>query len=94
MASITTKIIEKKDEWEAFIAKHEEANFLHSWHWGVFHERLGHPVVRLGFYNESGLLGVMQAIVEPARRGRHMVVPAGPIIDWNMFVCTRTPAIA
>jgi len=83
MASITTKIIEKKDEWEAFIAKHEEANFLHSWHWGVFHERLGHPVVRLGFYNESGLLGVMQAIVEPARRGRHMVVPAGPIIDWN-----------
>jgi len=84
MASITTKIIENKAEWEAFIAKHEEANFLHSWHWGVFHERMGHPVVRLGFYDGGrSLLGVMQAIVEPAKRGRHMVVPAGPIIDWG-----------
>src|SRR3990167_658260 len=32
-----TKIIDKKSEWEGFIAKHPEANFLHSWYWGKFH---------------------------------------------------------
>jgi lipid II:glycine glycyltransferase (peptidoglycan interpeptide bridge formation enzyme) len=80
---ITTKIVENQNDWEAFMLKHPEANFLQSWYWGDFHERLDHQIIRLGYYDEEELVGLMLAIVEPARRGRHLVVPGGPIIDWS-----------
>ncbi|MDB5163472.1 MAG: hypothetical protein JWS12_89 [Candidatus Saccharibacteria bacterium] len=80
---ISVKPVEEQNSWEAFMAKHPEANFLHSWYWGEFHARLGKVVERRGFYNGSQLVGVLLAVVEPAKRGRHMVVPGGPIIDWN-----------
>ena len=83
MAAITVEPVTQRDEWEAFIAAHPEANFLHSWYWGEFHEHLGHAVIRRGFFADGKLAGVLLAIVEPARRGRHLVVPGGPIIDWN-----------
>ncbi len=83
MAHLSVKPITDRDEWETFISAHPEANFLHSWYWGEFHERLGHTVIRSGFYDNETLVGVLLAIVEPARRGRHLVVPGGPILDWT-----------
>jgi lipid II:glycine glycyltransferase (peptidoglycan interpeptide bridge formation enzyme) len=80
---VSVRPIEHKEVWEDFMAAHPEANFLQSWYWGDFHERLGHTIVRRGFYENDILTGIMLAIVEPARRGRHMVVPGGPIIDWQ-----------
>ncbi len=65
------------------MSTHPEANFLHSWNWGEFHESLGHKVLRYGFYKNSKLVGVTQGVIEPARRGRHMVIVGGPILDWN-----------
>jgi lipid II:glycine glycyltransferase (peptidoglycan interpeptide bridge formation enzyme) len=78
------QVIEDQAVWEAYIATHPEANFLHSWYWGVFHERLGHTVIRHGYYQANKLVGVLQTIVEPARRGRHLTVPGGPILDWGV----------
>ncbi|OGH17070.1 MAG: hypothetical protein A3C30_02390 [Candidatus Levybacteria bacterium RIFCSPHIGHO2_02_FULL_40_18] len=78
-----TKIIDKKSEWEGFIAKHPEANFLHSWYWGEFQKQIEREVIRVGFYSNTKLAGVMLAIVEPAKRARYLIVPGGPIIDWN-----------
>jgi len=83
MADISVREITDKDEWEQFIAVRPEANFLHSWYWGEFHHRLKHTVLRRGYYEGSTLIGVLLAIVEPARRGRHMVIPGGPIMDWD-----------
>ncbi|HSX44870.1 MAG TPA: peptidoglycan bridge formation glycyltransferase FemA/FemB family protein [Candidatus Saccharimonadales bacterium] len=83
MADITTKTVDNQTEWENFMAVHHEANFLQSWNWGEFHLQLNHQIIRLGFYENTKLIGVMLAVVEPAKRGRHLVVPAGPIIDWS-----------
>lgn len=82
-SKFTARSISEKSEWETFIALHPEANFLHSWFWGEFHSRIGHQVIRRGYYKNNILVGVLLAIVEPARRGRHLVVPAGPIMDWD-----------
>jgi len=79
----TGQDITDKKNWEDFIATRPEANFLHSWFWGVFHERLGHKVIRRGYYKNEKLVGVLQAIVEPARRGKHVTVPGGPILNWE-----------
>jgi lipid II:glycine glycyltransferase (peptidoglycan interpeptide bridge formation enzyme) len=83
MAEIVVKPLGSKDVWENFMELHPEANFLHSWYWGEFHQNIGHDVERRGFYDGDTLIGVLLAIVEPARRGRHVVVPGGPIIDWQ-----------
>lgn len=81
--NITRKIIENKDEWESFLAQHQEANFLQSWYWGEFHQALGKDIERIGFYRHDKLIGVMLAVIEKARRGKYLTVPAGPIINWE-----------
>jgi lipid II:glycine glycyltransferase (peptidoglycan interpeptide bridge formation enzyme) len=83
MAEIIVKIIEDKKNWENFIFAHSEANFLQSWNWGEFHKVLGKSIIRTGFYEKDKLAGIMLSIIEPAKRGRYLTVPGGPIIDWN-----------
>ena len=83
MVSITTKEITDISVWENFLSAHEEANFLQSWYWGAFHERLYQTISRIGFYRENQLVGVVLAVVEDAKRGRYLTVPGGPIISWE-----------
>ena len=83
MDKITTSIIEDKKVWEEFLSKHPEANFLQSWYWGQFQEALGRKIFRVGFFEGNKLMGIMFAYVETSRRGRFLVLPGGPIIDWE-----------
>ncbi len=83
MAGVTTKEVTNQAEWENFLVLHPEANFLHSYLWGVFHQKIGKKVHYSGFYEEEKLVGVMLSIIEPARRGRYLTIPGGPIIDWS-----------
>jgi lipid II:glycine glycyltransferase (peptidoglycan interpeptide bridge formation enzyme) len=83
MAKITLNTVESEKEWESFLSKHHDANFLQSWYWGKFHEAMGHRVHRTGFYNDDKLVGVMLSVVEDAKRGKYLTVPAGPIINWD-----------
>lgn len=83
MGKISITQITNKNEWEDFILRNNDTNFLQSWYWGEFHESLGKKIYRTGFYENQVLVGVMLSIVEPARRGKYLTVPAGPIIDWS-----------
>jgi lipid II:glycine glycyltransferase (peptidoglycan interpeptide bridge formation enzyme) len=83
MAEITVKNIEDKKVWEEFVLGKNEANFLQSWSWGEFHKALGKTIDRKGFYENNKLVGVTLSVVEPARRGRYLTVPGGPIINWE-----------
>lgn len=75
--------ITSKEDWEQFIAKHTEANFLHSWNWGIFNQALGKKVIYGGFRRDSELIGVMLGVIEPAKRGRYLAIAGGPIIDFS-----------
>ena len=86
---VTTKQITNRAEWERFLGKHPEANFLQSFAWGEFHKSLGHKIFRSGFYNNGKLCGIMLSIIEQARRGTYLTVPAGPIIDLNKKLYTN-----
>ena len=83
MAEITVKNIEDKKVWEDFLNLHPEANFLQSWEWGDFQKNFGNVIHRIGFYDDAVLCGVILSVVEDARRGRYLTVPAGPILDWQ-----------
>ena len=37
---------ENQKQWDSFVTSHEDANFLHSWAWGDFHEARGKKVIR------------------------------------------------
>jgi len=83
MAQITLNSVDSKKVWEEFLEQHSEANFLQSWYWGEFHQVISNKVHRTGFYRNGNLVGVMLSIIEDAKRGRYLTVPAGPIIDWQ-----------
>ena len=83
MAKITVKNIEEKSIWEELALSKNEANFLQSWSWGEFHKAFGKTINRTGFYENSKLVGVMLSVIEPARRGKYLTVPGGPIMDWQ-----------
>ncbi len=83
MAQITIKSIENKKEWEDFVLSKNEANFLQSWSWGEFHKTLEKTIERIGFYENEKLVGVMLSVIEPAKRGKYLTIPGGPIINWE-----------
>lgn len=83
MAEITVKNIENKNIWEEFVLGKNEANFLQSWYWGEFHKALNKQIFRTGFFENNKLVGIMLSLVEPARRGKYLTVPGGPIINWQ-----------
>lgn len=82
MAKINIAEIDKKILWEKFVNSYPKTNFLQSWNWGQFHQKLGKIIRRVGFYDGKKLVGVMLCIVEQAKRATYLTVPGGPLIDW------------
>lgn len=80
---IDVRDVTEKNEWDNFVRAHEEANFLQAWQWGEFHSARGKTVVRRGVYEGDRLVGVYEGVVETARRGTHLAVAGGPIVDWD-----------
>lgn len=83
MGKINTKDITNKSEWEGFVMKNYPKSFLHSWSWGEVQKGIGNNIRRLGYYNDSRLSGVSLFIEQHAKRGKHLIVPGGPIINWQ-----------
>lgn len=83
MAKVSVKEITSKSEWEKFMTLHPEANFLQSWNWAEFHKNLGNTTHRIGFFENSKIIGVMLCIVERAKRATYLTLPGGPLINWD-----------
>ncbi|MDO4967521.1 MAG: peptidoglycan bridge formation glycyltransferase FemA/FemB family protein [Candidatus Saccharibacteria bacterium] len=71
-------------EWDGFVTSHEEANFLQSWDFYEFHKSRGEEIVRRIVRDKNGdIIGAYAGEVEHAKRGRHMAIAGGPILDWS-----------
>lgn len=77
--------ITSRTEWESAVFSFAESNFLQSWGWGETQEKLGKTVIRLAWFNQAGdrVVALVQAILEPARRGAYLAVAGGPLLDWQ-----------
>lgn len=74
---------EDREEWDNFITSHPEANFLQSWDFYEFHASRGNHIVRrLARYSDGKIVAAYAGVVEAARRGRHLAIAGGPILDW------------
>ena len=80
---ITIEDVTSKKDWDKFVTSHEEANFLQSWDFYEFHKSRGNDVVRRIAKDGSKIIGAYAGVVENAKRGRHLAIAGGPILDWK-----------
>ncbi|MBI2268285.1 MAG: peptidoglycan bridge formation glycyltransferase FemA/FemB family protein [Candidatus Blackburnbacteria bacterium] len=78
-----------KEVWDGFVLSQKPQSFLQSWNWGETQRLVGHKIFRLGIFDGDSLQGVCLAILEEARRGPHLVVPGGPIVNWGELGIVR-----
>jgi len=74
------KEITNKNVWEDFCLNVKEKNFTHSYNWGLFNEKMGDKIWRMGVYDKENLLAIFLIIKVVAKRGSYLLVPMGPII--------------
>ncbi len=71
--------------WDAFLAAQPFRPFLQSWTMGEVYRDVGQTPVRLQIERDDGTVaGVCFAHVVPARRGRHLSVPYGPLFAYTL----------
>lgn len=76
------EILNKK-VWEDFVLAQNPKSFLQSWNWGETNRLVGKKIFRYGIFKRNELVGVFLAIKEPAKRGPHLIIPGGPLMDWS-----------
>lgn len=66
--------------WDAFLAEQRFRPFLQSWTMGDVYADIGQEPIRLEARCDDAMLGICFGHVVPARRGKHIAVPYGPVI--------------
>ena len=83
MTELSIQLIQTKENWERFIQTRPEANFLQSYNWGLFQQKLGKKNFPIGIFKHRQLIGAALVIKEEAKRGDYLTVAAGPLLDWE-----------
>ncbi|OGJ37311.1 MAG: hypothetical protein A2383_01405 [Candidatus Pacebacteria bacterium RIFOXYB1_FULL_39_46] len=81
--SFSFNTIEDKQTWETYLATRPEANFLQSWNWGTFQNKLGKTVFRFFVMNQTETVGSLMIVKETAKRGNYLSLAGGPLINWQ-----------
>ena len=73
-----------RELWDAFVTSHPEANFLQSWDFYDFHASRGNQITRrIAVDADGNIIAAYAGVVETAKRGKHLAIAGGPILDWN-----------
>ena len=72
-----------KKDWDDFVSKRPEANFLQSWDFYEFHLSRGKKIVRRLILEGEKIVGAYAGVVETAKRGTYLAIAGGPLIDWG-----------
>jgi len=68
-------------QWNDFLSRQRFSPFLQSWTMGEVYRDIGQEPIRLELHDDDAIVGICQAIVVPARRGRHLMVQYGPVVQ-------------
>jgi len=66
--------------WDDFLLSQRYSPFLQSWAMGEVYRKIGQEPVRIEVRSSEKIKAICFAHVVPARRGRHLSVPYGPIL--------------
>lgn len=77
---MTIELASNQAEWDSFLAEQKFRPFMQSWTMGEVYKDIGQEPIRLIANERNETLGICLAILVPARRGRHLAVPYGPVL--------------
>lgn len=83
MSEVQFQTVFNKSVWEGFVSIHPQANFLQSYNWGVFEEKIGKSFFPVAVYEDDRQIGAAMIIKELAKRGNYLTIAGGPLIDWQ-----------
>lgn len=79
----------KPEELDKYVFKeHPEANFLQTSAWGKVYEIDGKKTFYRGVKNGDKLVAAALILLRPAKRGRYLEIPGGPLLDWDKDIKT------
>lgn len=81
--SFTSEEATSRTEWDKFVTSFPEANFLQSWDFYEFHKSNHHEITRRFIKKNGKIIAAYAGEVEPAKRGRHLAIAGGPLLDWR-----------
>jgi len=70
-----------RQAWDSFLARQTFRPFLQSWTMGEVYRDIGQEPIRLEVREGTEIVAICQAMLVPARRGRHLSIPYGPVIS-------------
>ena len=74
----------KPEELDKYVFKvHPEANFLQTSAWGKVYEIDKEQVFYRGVEKDGKMVASAVIVLKPAKRGRYLEIPGGPLLDWN-----------
>lgn len=76
-------MIEHSQEWEQFVLSQKFTVFLQSFNYTDFLRNMNEPFWIVGLYDDNKLIGGSLISGVNARRGRHLVLPYGPIVNFS-----------
>ncbi len=79
------KEIKDKEKWEKFFLECREKTFLDSWNWGIFQEKMGNKIFRLGVFDDNELIAVALVVKIVSKRGTFLLIQHGPNIKDYRF---------
>lgn len=77
---VEVRQIDQPRQWEEFLASSPWSPFLQSFAMGEVYRSIGEEPIRLAVMEGQKIVAICEAIIVPARRGRHLAVMYGPII--------------
>lgn len=69
-----------QDQWDSFLSSQQHRPFLQSWTMGEVYKDVHQKPIRIEVRDGDNIIGICQATLVPARRGRHLSIPYGPVI--------------
>ena len=68
-------------QWDAFLNAQVFSPFLQSWTMGEVYRETNQIPIRLEAREGKEIVGICQGIIVPARRGKHIAIPYGPVVS-------------
>lgn len=79
--SLTVHASQDAAAWDAFLASQAFRPFLQSWTMGEIYRSINQEPIRIEVRENNQVVGICFAHLVPAKRGRHLAVPYGPVSD-------------
>lgn len=80
---VTVEQCSNAQVWDSFLLSQPYRPFLQSWAMGEVYRRIGQEPIRLVVKDGEEIRGVCFSHIVPARRGRHLSIPYGPVLEMN-----------